>query len=130
MSEFVGVHRIREDGIEEKWCSTCKCWKPISEFHVNRRVWDGLSSKCKVCGCAYQARYHQATRDCKGKRGPSITHVIKDGVEMKMCTKCMELRPLSEFGVKKAHWDGLQCVCLPCMRVVWRRKYRKKVLGF
>jgi len=46
-------HQIR-NGIEEKKCSKCKIWKPLTEFQVSTRSRDGLKHVCRSC----RVRYH------------------------------------------------------------------------
>lgn len=33
----------------EKWCSKCRNWLPVSEFHKHTGASDGLKTPCKVC---------------------------------------------------------------------------------
>ncbi|MBT8085976.1 MAG: HNH endonuclease [Woeseia sp.] len=35
-----------------KKCSTCQAWKDPKDFNTERRTWDGLSSRCRVCNRA------------------------------------------------------------------------------
>lgn len=43
-----GVRRL-PDGSLEKVCPTCETWKPITEFHKNRRYALGVNYECKSC---------------------------------------------------------------------------------
>lgn len=38
------------DGIEQKHCSDCDTFKPLTEYYSSKTLWDGLESICKVCG--------------------------------------------------------------------------------
>lgn len=40
-------------GVKIKICSKCKTEKPISEFHIDVRLRDGLTSACKICRCEF-----------------------------------------------------------------------------
>ena len=46
--------------------------------------------------------------------GKKIEHTFIDGVEGKVCTKCGEWKPLSEFGKDNRASDSLNCHCEPC----------------
>lgn len=41
-------------------------------------------------------------------------HVIVDGVECKVCSRCHETKPLSEFGRRAMNRDGLHEACKKC----------------
>lgn len=40
---------IFENGIEKKFCTSCMAYKSTTEFHKNKRTWDELGRKCKLC---------------------------------------------------------------------------------
>lgn len=40
--------------VDTKKCTSCKCKKPISEFHKCKKHKDGLFSKCKKCWSDYR----------------------------------------------------------------------------
>jgi len=44
------IEHVLEKGQELKWCSKCKKFLPLSEFHTtNSRTWDGLFYNCVNC---------------------------------------------------------------------------------
>lgn len=43
------VRRAGGDPNVDKWCYRCRSVKPKSEFHNNRRTFDGLHMSCKLC---------------------------------------------------------------------------------
>lgn len=47
----------------EKFCSGCQQAKPLSEFHKNRRMKDGLANWCKTCISGAQKRWEAANRE-------------------------------------------------------------------
>ncbi len=51
------------NGIECKWCNTCKQWKPLNEFSKDSSKWDGLVSKCKECDNQHNKQYRAEHRD-------------------------------------------------------------------
>ena len=36
-----------------------------------------------------------------------IPHIIEDGIEKKLCSKCKEYKQLDEYNRKRDRWDGL-----------------------
>lgn len=50
-----------------------------------------------------------------GHRGTSA-HVILHGKEHKSCSKCISLKPISEFGPDSSNADGLHSSCRSCGR--------------
>lgn len=49
-----------------KWCPKCKELLPVSEFHKQKRAWDGLQSWCKACGAAVRSVIHRRLREDPG----------------------------------------------------------------
>ena len=53
-------HRIRQDtGMEEKHCGECDTWKPLGEYHKDKKQWDNLKSNCKTCSNARSKKRHR-----------------------------------------------------------------------
>ena len=48
----------------------------------------------------------------------------KKNMEKKKCTKCSEVKPLSEFNRRLASKDGLQTICRQC-KLKYHKKYKK-----
>ncbi len=46
-----------------KRCSTCKQYKPLTEFHKDKYRKDGLATSCKECACASSRKYYHAHRE-------------------------------------------------------------------
>ena len=56
--ERVGLKRTRRPDYPhnekgEKRCCICHGWLPLSEFHKNRKTWDGKNARCKKCHSHY-----------------------------------------------------------------------------
>ena len=49
--------------MEEKRCGRCKQKKLLDEFGLNRTKHDGRDTMCRVCKKAYNAAYHEKTRE-------------------------------------------------------------------
>jgi hypothetical protein len=41
-------HEVR-NGLEHKWCSRCKEWKPLAAFNSCFNAWDKLNGQCREC---------------------------------------------------------------------------------
>lgn len=75
-------HRL-EAGTEEKFCSQCDMWHPLSKFHKQKQNWDGLYAFCKQCKKKLAEKYpktvvspeakqkNNETRRCKRKNNPT-----------------------------------------------------------
>ena len=55
-------------GEPRKRCSTCKQWKPLDEFHRNRRRRDGLQVCCKPCNIAVNQRWYRNNPSVRAER--------------------------------------------------------------
>jgi len=83
-----------------KICPRCKQEKPFSEFFNDRQRSDGKTYLCKVC--------HEAGRK-KRKQAKS-----QDDSNLKRCSCCGMLKPLTEFYRNKNERDGLKRWCKSC----------------
>lgn len=54
-----------------------------------------------------------------------IEHIFESGAEMKVCTKCKTLLPLSNFGKDKTKSDGYYSSCKDCNEKKDRDTYSK-----
>ena len=43
----------------KKTCSKCKVQKEKTEFHVNKKAYDGLCPECKPCKLARNEKYYK-----------------------------------------------------------------------
>lgn len=61
----------------------------------------------------------------------AIEHILSgDGVEMKLCSKCSEWKPLAEFSSQKDKRDGLRAHCKSCHNACnsrWKKAHRSQV---
>ncbi len=93
------------DGVEHKWCSTCKEWHSLGMFGVGNAAWDKKNAKCKAC-------VRKAT-GCK-PRPPKIENKMIDGVEHKWCSTCKEWHSLDMFSMNNATKDKKATRCRAC----------------
>lgn len=43
------IEHITEDGVEKRWCGSCKIYLSIENFGKSSSTWDGLRPTCKEC---------------------------------------------------------------------------------
>lgn len=89
-----------------KKCSKCKQPKPIEDFYRNRYQKDGVDSYCKPCRKVYDLNYLKSDRP----RGNGVYISSSE----KTCSKCNQVKPVSDFNKKSRAWDGLRSYCREC----------------
>ena len=48
--------------------------------------------------------------------------------EIKQCSRCKQLKPITEFYSRKGTKDGLRCECKSCGKIWWEKSARKQLL--
>lgn len=98
-----------------KVCTKCGLAKPLGDYSPNPRAKDGRRTACKRCAVAYAARYAQAVA-ARPEPPP---------VGTKRCGVCEEVKPRTEFHVRRASTDGRMSRCKTCA-IALRRTYSKE----
>lgn len=99
--------------MDTKVCIDCGYEKDLNEFGTNKRAKDGKNSKCKVCINKYT----------KAHRKPRQEFIVpKSG--KKLCNKCGDEKPLTEFGKNSYTIDGKERYCKLCVRKYYNSKTR------
>lgn len=52
-----------------------------------------------------------------------IPHIIEDGIEKKLCSRCKEYKALSEYNRKRDRWDHLSNECIRCLSTRNKRRH-------
>tara|TARA_B100001094_G_scaffold196438_1_gene190374 strand:- start:58 stop:738 length:681 start_codon:yes stop_codon:yes gene_type:complete len=119
------LHRFL-DGTENKVCSMCKKWKPLTKFGLSSRAWDKLNSRCKPCKQAVDQKhkknnveyYKQLSK--KAKRWPKwkvnayMRKRRKDPVvRTKHIMRCRIWHCFNKYGVKKTAKTSELMGCTP-----------------
>lgn len=118
--EYGSEEKVLNSGIKEevsgKVCTKCGEWKPLTEFGKDSRSKRGLYSNCKVCVNAYN-RWRKSP-DFVRSRMP-----LSAPPGDKLCSKCMEVKPFSEFTPDKRSKDGYFYMCRACRNAyhAWRK---------
>ena len=102
--------RLQNSGynkIETKCCSTCTEIKEISNFYKESSSKDGYGNLCKSCRAIYTSEYNNKNKQ-KNKNGQSIV------VDLKRCSLCLIVYPISNFDTHCYSKDGHNCWCKSC----------------
>lgn len=51
-----------------------------------------------------------------------IPHIIEDGIEKKLCSRCKEYKALDEYNKKRDRWDHLSNECIRCLSIRNKRR--------
>lgn len=98
--------------MQNKYCSKCQQWKPVTEFYKSNR------GGCKKCVRDYQERYYQKhyAKPPKPK--------LPDGT--KKCSKCHQVKSITEFYQDKGSKTGYQHKCKLCSDEARRIRKQKE----
>ena len=96
-------------------CPKCKIDKPKTEFHNSSTIKRGFAYYCKQCANDKNKIKRQKRREF----GPTIFR------ESKVCFKCKNLLPISQFPKNRNTADGYVSYCKPCWVVITRKAQLK-----
>lgn len=113
--------------MKKKKCSKCKKLKPLDEFHKQKASPDGHMYTCKTCA---RKRNRQNYLDSlspeqlkKYKLREKRKKLLKEGKYI--CSKCNEIKPLTEFYKDSQHFHGHGYVCKDCQKKQNKKWYSK-----
>lgn len=104
--EFNKFHRTI-NGNDEKLCSCCKGWKPLSAFGTRKTSFDGLNGTCKLCAV-------KQNRIAQNKIKENSDN-IELPIGLRQCAKCKKLKDVGCFSRDRYSPDGLEHRCKECM---------------
>lgn len=84
-------------------CARCRVWQPWENFYADRNEWTKKARACIDCAKFNVVSYYQAR------------YVPEPTVESKLCHKCDQVKPASEFYRNTHNNSGLQSYCKGCM---------------
>ncbi|MFE3765930.1 endonuclease VII domain-containing protein [Streptomyces sp. NPDC059104] len=105
-----------------KCCVRCGADRPLTAFGIKRSNMDGLQKYCRECS----TRYHRRALSGEAGAGRPRVDVPEGG---KLCTRCAEVKPCSEFHRKASAPDGLHAQCKACRAVAGRAGHLKRKYG-
>lgn len=99
--------------VSHKVCRKCKAEKPASDFYSHRSNLDGLGGSCKECCKQYS------------RANPSYVPVEREPLphNVKRCTKCDEVKPVTDFGPSKTFSSGRRADCRVCVAAYKKSQY-------
>lgn len=118
--------------MDTKKCSKCNEVKSVSEFNRTKRMNDGYSSWCKSCNKEYRKIYNQRTKSKRKEYSKEYrSKVIPNQYQITTlcCTKCNELKPVSDFHKRKDSPSGYRSHCKQCTHEsnnLRNKEYRSK----
>lgn len=127
--EVIQRLELLEQGL--KFCKNCQQTKAVTEFAQDTRHTDGLQTYCrKCCNLLRRTKYGDAVRQhardyAKTHKTPKTTRIITE----KQCSRCGEVKSISEFGPDKRKPDGYQSQCRKCQAFVRQVLNREKTLA-
>ena len=121
------------DNPEPKRCQLCQRLKARSEFNRERRVKDGLKSRCKKCVAAGRKGKRPKRKRKRSSKPTARTIALEkkwaaenpyDNPKPKRCSRCKAIKPRDSFNIRRRSVDGLTCRCKEC-----RAKARREAKG-
>lgn len=89
-----------------KICKKCNIPKELNQYNKNKSKKDNLDIYCKECVIKKGKRY----------RNVKIPLISKDPLNNKICRKCKDDLPKSNFSKKQNEDDGLYYYCKECVK--------------
>jgi hypothetical protein len=89
----------------QKRCTSCGQMKPSDQFHLDRRQKDGFSGLCLSC---HTERLSRRTNLLKERHKHQNPHNLKE------CSICHALKPLTRFAKNENNVDGRSLFCRDC----------------
>jgi|GEM_PF-3043553 len=111
-----------------KSCAKCGEIKPLTEFNKDSRAKDGYRTDCKACKQKLDEAYRELKR-LERANNPVNTEV-DSSTSMKKCSKCGELKSLTEFNKDSKTKDGYRSDCKVCKLKVDEIYNRRKCENF
>lgn len=115
----------------EKRCPRCETVLPLTVFHRNARMKDGLQTYCKECSKAHKREYETRHADViAAKRAERQLRGSGRTEGEKTCTRCGESKPLIQFYIHRGTRDGRATHCAECQRArsrAWTAANRERV---
>jgi hypothetical protein len=105
--------------MDTKTCRLCGVAKPLSDFSVDSRR-NGARTSRGGKGVASQCKHCLAERRKPGIHAERETGRRLAAAGLKRCASCREIKPVSDFHVRRASRDGLAYKCAACVKQACR----------
>jgi hypothetical protein len=101
----------------KKRCTRCGRVKPLDRFRRDKQAPGGRTTRCKKCKREIKKQKAAAEREEKKRRLDKIRENMRQrGVSQKTCLRCERSLPLSAFGANNHCLDGLENLCVSCIK--------------
>ncbi|MEU0449808.1 endonuclease VII domain-containing protein [Streptomyces tendae] len=111
---------------DAKWCRQCKRDLHPGDFARDKNRRDGLQVWCRECVAEYSAARYRRRREALGK-------TVREKVDVpeghKLCRGCDQIKPRSEWHLKRSAPDGLSSRCKACRAPLLRQDHLKRNYG-
>lgn len=101
----------------QKKCPRCKELKDYKDFYPSKLTKSGIYSCCKKC----QNQRDKEQREKRKAEGP--TKILTS----KQCFKCKDIKPVSQFPIKRDASDGYVSYCKACWNLYVKAAQKKKL---
>ena len=108
---------VAQDATRVQKCQCCAELLPASEFYSPRGTPSGLSAYCRSC-CS------DKTLEMLERRLP-----VRNIPSSKVCSRCRQTRPSSEFYKSWSAASGLHSQCIPCYLASIAERKQRRTLG-
>lgn len=106
--------RAKSDAQKSKRCPSCRKTKALKYFYRSDTSEDGYRTKCKECEALAQSGHRQV--------------MSYKFTQIKKCSECGRLLPITEFGIDKSKAYGHRSYCKGCMEEQKRRRRRPQLV--
>jgi hypothetical protein len=112
---------MRSDELN-KWCPQCQQYLPRDEFYRNAAQSGGLAPYCKKCWREFcRVRYARLMQD---------KHRAQQREDTKRCSRCQEVKPVSDFYKNDGWIDGFHPYCKKCVLAYQKAARESKLAQF
>ena len=101
-----------------KVCSQCHQNKLLTEYNKDKRKSDGLQNDCKSCQSIKRKHYQDNNKQINANR-------IYDEYDVKICSKCKQSKPLTDYYKDRTNSSGLESYCKSCRSIKSKHYYDK-----
>ena len=106
---------MTSEGMKQK-CPRCDEFKLLDEYHNSKHTANGRQYYCKPC----QNELSKIKREHRKTHGPTVI------VDAKVCAKCKNKKPVSQFPIKRDAADGYVSYCKPCWLIITRKAQQRQ----
>ncbi|WP_306953771.1 endonuclease VII domain-containing protein [Streptomyces sp. B4I13] len=109
-----------------KKCGKCGRGLPLAAFARDRNRRDGLRAHCRECVAQYSAAHYRRRQEAVGR---TVREKVDVPAGHKLCGRCGEVKPHSEWHRNATASDGLSTRCKACRAVQSRQGHLKRQYG-